>query len=68
MAIAQEAQYVNAQQAAEITGLHPNTIYRHLENGTLKGIKLGGNTKSRQPWKIRVENLDAFIRGENQKW
>ena len=49
-------------QVAEILGIKKlNTIYRWIKDGRLKATKLGGNGKSKRPWRIKQGDLEAFI-------
>lgn len=42
----------------EMTGLSRRTIYRHMEEGKLKGLKLVGS------WRFTEEQIEAYLKGE----
>lgn len=52
-------QYISPNQAAEITGMHPNTITQALRRGELKGHKPGRGKNAR--WKITETDLQNWI-------
>lgn len=45
-------------EVAAILKVHPRTVYRMVERGELRGVKVG------VLWRIPQEALDAFLRGE----
>jgi excisionase family DNA binding protein len=60
--------YLNGNDAAAYTGLHPSTIYRHIREKRLRAVKLSGVW-----WCLREDldrlrpttaNLDALLAGE----
>ena len=42
----------------ELTGLSRRTIYRHMEEGKLQGMKIVGS------WRFTEEQIQAYIKGE----
>lgn len=56
-----EKQYYNRNEAAEILGVHVNTVTRYLFEGKLKGIKIG------KSWRITHEDLQAFFKAEEER-
>jgi len=50
------------QQAADLIGVHYNTMYRWIITGQIKAFKPGGFKKKRH-WRIRREELDAVMQG-----
>lgn len=42
-------------EAMDILGVGKNTMYRLLDSGELKGIRI------RRSWKIRLESLETFL-------
>jgi excisionase family DNA binding protein len=44
---------------ALMTGLTRETVYRALDEGRLKGYKVGGGSRPR--WRIRVEDAEAWL-------
>ncbi|HEX8832714.1 MAG TPA: helix-turn-helix domain-containing protein [Abditibacteriaceae bacterium] len=42
--------------AAEVIGLHPNTVRRHVKSGTIKASLVKGS------WQIKQRDLDQFAR------
>ena len=50
------------REVAEKLKLHLNTVYRYLEEGTLKGRLLAGNT-----WRITESDLAEFLKGDKPK-
>ena len=47
---------LDSQQAANLMGVHPETIKRRARRGELPGIKLG------KVWRFRASGLNAYIR------
>lgn len=45
-------------EVAKILGLHIQTVYRHILNGTLPAVKLGGKLRYRVP----KSGLDAYLK------
>ncbi len=64
-------QYISVSMAAEITGVHSNTILRHLRIGSLAGIRVGGKA-----WLVQrvtageVPAIDMWMPGKpgNPAW
>lgn len=46
-----DKEYFTVKEVSELTGIHVNTIWARLNDGTLKGKKLG------RSWKIYRESL-----------
>lgn len=49
------------KEVAELLKMHPITIYRFVESGQLKAIKVG------RSWRIRDEDINNIIYSENKK-
>jgi excisionase family DNA binding protein len=47
--------YLNAREAAEILGVHPDTVKSWLRKGKLKGFTTGGGY-----WRVSIEVLAEF--------
>jgi len=47
---------LSVKQAAHKFNVHPNTIFKWLRAGKLKGYKVGGQ------WRIYLEDLEAFMK------
>lgn len=52
--------YLTVSQAAEKIGVSLLTVYKYLNQGKLKGFKIGGNSPKRH-WRIRPADLESFI-------
>jgi excisionase family DNA binding protein len=55
-----KAEWVNVKTAARVCGYHPRTILRAIVRGDLAAHKPGG----RREWKIRVEDLQVWMSGD----
>lgn len=44
---------------ALMTGLARETVYRALDDGKLRGFKVGNGSKPR--WRIRIEDAEAWL-------
>ena len=54
-----------AEQVKDRLGItRRSSIYEWLQRGVLKGFKIGGNGKSKRPWRVKQTDLDAFLSGE----
>lgn len=51
-----EAEYLTVTQAAQVLGVHRNTIANALRSGRLRGYKLNGTR-----WRIKRTDLDTFL-------
>jgi excisionase family DNA binding protein len=49
------------QEAAEKLGVHVATIYRLVDRGELRAIRLGGRGDSKRTLRIPAEALDAYL-------
>lgn len=47
---------LTATEAMEILRVGKNTIYRLLNSGALKGIRIG------RSWKVELESLNSFLK------
>jgi len=56
----------STSQIAERLGITGESVRRMLRDGVLKGFKLGGST-SRRHWRIKQQDLEAFIDGNNKQ-
>lgn len=56
---------LTTRQTAEILGIHINTVHEYIKAKKLKAHKLGGNGKSKRHWRIRIEDLEAFVNGSD---
>lgn len=55
----QDLAYLSIAEAAELLGVHPNTIRNHIKDGSLKAGRAG------QQWRIRREALESFLAPKN---
>ena len=56
-----EGQLYTKDEAAEILGVHPRTVYRWLMAGKLEGARLA------KAWRISAEDIKAFYdRAKNE--
>jgi excisionase family DNA binding protein len=46
-------------QVAERVGVDRSTVYRALEEGELRGFKVGTGPKA--PWRCRLEDVEAWL-------
>lgn len=46
------------EEVVEISRLHLNTVYRHIQAGKLKAHKVG------KQWRITKEDLEKYLKGE----
>lgn len=53
---------LTTRQVKEALNVHINTVYKYIHCGVLKAFKLGG-ANSVKHWRIREEDLEAFLRG-----
>lgn len=56
--------YLTTRQAAERLQVNIDSIRRYIGEGYLKAYKLGGNHNSKRHWRIKEEDLDAFVSGK----
>lgn len=49
------------KEVAVILEIAPRTIMRHIKDGSMHFVKIGGK------WKISKENLTAYVNGQPQK-
>lgn len=52
---------IGAQEAAELLGMHVETLYRHVDQGHVPGFKLAGR------WKFRRDQLEEFTQKQARK-
>lgn len=52
------APLMDPNAVAEMLGVNVHYVYRSLNNGDLKGYKIGGRPKA--PWRVRVEDVEAW--------
>lgn len=53
-------QVYTVPELAKILKVNPQTVYRALEAGRLRGFKVGS------AWRVSQEALDGFMRGESE--
>ena len=58
MTMPEPERLLTTEEIAAILSVHPRTVMRWLREGKLKGLKVG------RLWRVRLEDLEAFIRGE----
>lgn len=56
-----ELQVYNIQDVANFLQVAPRTIYKHLADGVIKGIKVGNK------WRFSHEQIKAYIRKLEKK-
>lgn len=56
-----EKEYLTITEAAEIVGVHRNTIGNALRSGKLKGYKLNNEGK----WRIKRTDFEAYLKEQN---
>lgn len=54
---------LTTREAAKSLKVHINTIWVYILSGKLKATKLGGNSKTKKPWRIKESDLEDFING-----
>lgn len=54
-------QWLTVQQVAERLQVHPETVREWLRDGRLKGSRIS----RRAGWRIRPEDLSAFVEGND---
>jgi excisionase family DNA binding protein len=60
----QGTELVTAKRAAEILGVHRNTLDRIIAEGRLVPIRIGAGSK---PWRrFKVTDLEALLNGSDQ--
>ncbi|WP_260706539.1 helix-turn-helix domain-containing protein [Edaphobacter flagellatus] len=47
---------LDSQQAADLMGVHPETVKRRARSGEIPGMKLG------KVWRFRASGLETYIR------
>lgn len=58
---------LTTKQVTEILGVRElETVYRYIHEGKLKAHKIGGNGKSKRHWRIKEQDLEAFINGRGE--
>jgi excisionase family DNA binding protein len=57
-----EQDVITPREAASILGVHERTVQRLLKNGELPGYKAG-----LRQWRIRREDLEAYIRRQSNQ-
>lgn len=55
---------LTAKQASVILGVNLYTLYNYINTGSLKAHKLGGNGNNKRHWRIKEQDLEAFITGQ----
>lgn len=56
--LASRAPLLDPNSVAELLSVHVQYVYRSLQNGDLKGYKIGGRPKA--PWRVRIEDVEAW--------
>lgn len=54
------ARWVSPKQASEHVGVHVETVAKALREGELRGYQRKPNGR----WRIAIEDVDAWIKGE----
>ena len=52
------APLMDPNAVAELLSLNVHYVYRELQQGRLKGYKIGGRPKA--PWRIRIEDVEEW--------
>ncbi len=55
----QNVELISAKEAAELFKVHLNTIYRWLESGELKGIRVG------ETWRVDKAEIKRMLQTAN---
>ena len=50
-------EFYTAPEVANILGVHLRTVYRWIDEGNIKAVKVG-------QWRISKEALEEFLKGE----
>ena len=58
-----KAALMTVREVARMAGFHPDTIYRALEAGELRGMKAGNGPRAR--WRIRLEDVETWLSAPN---
>ena len=45
-----DTRWLRAKEAAEYLGLHPETLYPHLQTGRLRSVKIGRTYRTTRQW------------------
>jgi len=62
------SQYLNTRETCKYLGIKElGTLYSYIHEGKLKAYKVGGDGKSKRHWRIKLEDLEAFISGQGEK-
>ena len=56
---------VSASEAAQLLGVHRDTVVRYAKQGIIKGFKAGGGETGH--WKFPMAAIEAFASGESIK-
>ena len=57
----QEIKVYTLREVEDILKVTQRTVYNYINSGKLKAVKMG------KYWRVRHEDLDAFLHGTNQK-
>ncbi len=52
---------LRVEEVAEVLGQHVKTVRRHIQEGRLAAVKIGGE------WRVREEDLGAFLDGRRDR-
>ena len=55
---------ISVQQAAVELSVTTGTVYKYINEGSLKAHKMGKATSNKRHWRIKVEDLQKFINGK----
>lgn len=50
--------FYTLKEVAKITRQSNRTIYRHMDKGLIKGVKIGGT------WRFEEKELNKYLKGE----
>lgn len=57
-----QGRYITTKRACEILEIKKlGTLYGYIKSGKLKAYKIGGNSRSKRHWRIKLKDLEEFI-------
>ena len=62
---ATSTEYLTVAEVAQRVGVSPDTVLSWLNAGGLRGVDVSRRAEKRARWRVRVEDLDAFLAGRS---